>query len=182
MDQQQQQRMQMHPNMYGGGMRMPPANMMPQHPGMQPMGGPSNGPPMMGYHMSQQQHPGMMNSSQPGYPGSGPPGARMPMQMPPHHSQQQPYPHTQQQQQQQQQQSQQQHHNVPVSSTAAPGQTMPVLPQPQQQQQPPPQQQQYPYQNNVSTFLVNNGPYIVAIIDFGHFYQFYVSFKRSITL
>ena len=87
MDQQQQQRMQMHPAMYG---RMPHSGMMGPsqqqgHPGMPSSMGPSGpvpggpgGPQMMGggYHMSQHpQHPSMMNNSQNNsYPGAGPPG------------------------------------------------------------------------------------------------------------
>ena len=135
MDQQQQQRMQMHPSMYG---RMPHSGMMPSqpqgHPGMPGSmgvpsaaggvpGGPGADPRQAmgmgggGYHMS--QHPSMMNNSQNNsYPGGvvpggppggpvGPQGAQLPMPMTPHH---QPYPHSQQQQQQQptQQQTQQQ--------------------------------------------------------------------------
>ena len=123
MDQQQQQRMQMHPAMYG---RMPHSGMMPSqqgHPGMPGMqgagqsggvsgsgpGGPAvpGGPQMGGmgpgsggnYHMSQQQHPqhpSMMNNSQNNsYPGGVPPGpVPQGTRMPmPMAPHQQPYPH-----------------------------------------------------------------------------------------
>ena len=120
MDQQQQQRMQMHPGMYG---HMPHSNMMPPHQGGMPGGPPGMpgqpGPQRMmgGYHMQ----PHMMNNSQnSNYPGAPQAGPRMPMPMTSHsqqQQQQQPYPHSQQQQQQPTQQ-QTLHHNVPASSSA----------------------------------------------------------------
>ena len=138
MDQQQQQRMQMHPSMYG---RMPHSGMMPSqpqgHPGMPGSmgvpsaaggvpGGPGADPRQAmgqmgggGYHMS--QHPSMMNNSQnnsyPGGPGvvpGGPPGGPQvgpqgaQLPMTPMTPHHQPYPHSQQQQQPTQQQTQQQ--------------------------------------------------------------------------
>ena len=155
MDQQQQQRMQMHPSMYG---RMPHSGMMPSqpqgHPGMpgsmgvpSAAGGVPGGPgadprgpgvdPRQamgmgqgGYHMS--QHPSMMNNSQNNsYPGGvvpgGPPGGPVGPQgaQLPMTPHHQPYPHSQQQQQQPTQQQTQQQQHHNVPAASSSAPTHP---------------------------------------------------------